>query len=151
MAKQKPKPKTSWSKRMTNLPYGKRVTARLNNEITRLENTAQMIEGWPDNEHDIVGLKKNVANSLAWLRNAQAVADEIPDDFKPAVRRPQRKLQVGDTVTITKRYFADYGYDKPPTCTVLDFVGKRIRLRDEDGTEMLVLRGYIVFKEVADE
>jgi len=145
MAKQKPKQKNSWSKRMTSLPHGKRVAARLSNEITRLENTAQMVENWPDDVHDIGKLKKDVGNSLAWLRNAVSTALEIPDDFKPAVRRPQRKLEEGDSVVITKRYFSDYGYEKTPICTVLAFAGKRIRLKDEDGTELLVSRGHVVW------
>lgn len=155
MAKPKQKPKQkSWSKRMTSLPHGKRVAARLGNEITRLENTVQMIEAWPDAEHDILKLKKDIDNSLSWLRHALTSASEIPDTFRPTVRRPQRKLEVGDIITITKRYFADYGYTKPPLCTVLEFVGKRIRVCDEPGSVMLVPRGHVVFVkegEVIDE
>lgn len=147
MAKQKPKEKPSWSKRMTSLPYGKRVAARLGNEVTRLENTVQMIENWPDDEHGIDKLKKEIGNSLSWLQNALASASEIPDDFRPAVRRPQRKLQEGDTVVITKRYFADYGYEESPLCTVLEFVGKRIRVEDEEGVVLIVPRGHVVYRE----
>jgi len=145
MTKPKAKSKTSWSKTQTSLPHGKRVATRLGNEITRLENTAQMIAGWPDGKHDIAKLKKEINSALAWLHHALTTSTEIPDDFKPAVRRPQRKLVVGDDVVITKRYFADYGYEKPPVCTVLAFAGKRICLRDADGTKLLVSRGHVVW------
>lgn len=148
MAKQKPKPKTSWSKRMTGLPHGKRVAARLGNEITRLANTLKTIESWPDDEHDIGKLKKDVENSLSWLRHALTSAEKIPDTFKPTVRRPQRKLEVGDTVTITKRYFADYGFKASPACKVLEFVGKRIRVRVvNDSSVLIVPRGHVTFSQ----
>jgi hypothetical protein len=140
------KPKT-WSKRMTELPYGKRITARLTNEIRRLENTVQMMESWPNDEHNIGKLKLDATNALGWLRNAQATAEKIPDDFKPSIRRPPRKLKVGDTVVITKRYFTDYGYDNIPLCEVLDIVGRRLRIVDEAGTVLLVARGHVTYKE----
>ena len=145
MAKQK-------SPRRTDLPFGKRVSTRLANEITRLENTAKMIENWPDDEHDIATLKLNLGNSLGWLRNARAIAEKIPEDFKPSFRKPPRSIKQSDVVVITKRYLSDYGYKEAPVCEVLEVVGRRLRIEDvESGMVMLVARGHVTYKEVEDE
>ncbi len=150
MAKTKKKTeKKSWSKRMTDLPVSKRVLARLGNEINRLANTAKSIESWPDDEHDIETLKMEISNSLSWLRNAHATAEKIPNEFKPAIRRPQRKLEEGDTVVLTRRYAGDYGFDVSPLFTIQEFIGKRIRVVDNAGVVMLVSRGHVVYRSEA--
>lgn len=143
----KPPPKmVSWSKRQTALPMGKRVVARLTNEITRLENTAKMIKSWPDDEHKIDELKTQLGNTISWLRNAKATANAIPDSFKPKVVRSSRKLAEGDTVSIGKRYFADYGLEGGEQFRLDAFVGKRLRIVNKELT-MVVPRGHVVFTD----
>lgn len=139
----KPK-KESWQKRHRQLPHGKRVTARLNNEITRLENTVQLIKTWPDEEHGISELKEQINSSLAWLRNAKATAERIPDSFAPRIRRSARKMEVGDAVRINTRYCSDYGLKGTEVFEISAVVGKRFRITNDAGLVIVAPKGHLM-------